>query len=77
MKIKISATFEGKCSLCKKKKIVFTAGDEDTHKAVTICKECSDKMGSESVSDVIEKFGKKDEDVFKPGVKYEGKSVAG
>ena len=77
MKIKLSATFEGKCNLCKKKKIVFTAGDEDTHKAVTICKECSAKMGTESVSNVIEKFGKKEDRIFEPGVRYERKPTAG
>lgn len=77
VKIKISATYEGKCDVCKKKKLVFTAGDEETHKAATVCKECSESMGSESVSEVIEKFGKKDDKVFDSGVRYERKPSAG
>lgn len=76
MNLKISATFEGKCDLCKKSGIVFTVGDEDTHKAVTICKDCSVKNGSESISTVVEKYGKKDDKAFEPGVRYEKKGVA-
>jgi len=77
MKIKLSATFEGKCSICGKNTVVFTAGDEDTHKAVTVCKECADKLGTESVEQVIEKYGKKDEEPFKEGIKVEKGTVAG
>ncbi|MBI2542740.1 MAG: hypothetical protein HYW24_00955 [Candidatus Aenigmarchaeota archaeon] len=77
MKIKLSATFEGKCMICKKKSIVFTAGDEDTQKTVTVCKECADKMGSESTADVIEKYGKVDKSAFLEGIKIEGKGKAG
>lgn len=77
MKIKLSATFEGKCSICKKEKTVFTAGDEDTHRTVTVCKECADKLGSESTAQVIEEYGKKDDKAFKEGVKIEGKFNAG
>lgn len=69
MKIKLSATFEGKCSLCGKETTVFTAGDEDTKRAVTICKECSDKLGEMQTADVIEKYGTVDEKVFEEGVK--------
>ena len=76
MKIKISATFEGKCSVCKKKRKVFTAGDEDTHKVVTVCKDCADRLGSESTSQVIDEYGKKDDDVFKEGVKLIRKNTA-
>jgi len=76
MKIKISATFEGKCSICKKKTIVFTAGDEETHRTVTVCKECADKLGTESVEQVIEEYGKEDDEPFKEGIKVEGKKVA-
>jgi transcription elongation factor Elf1 len=76
MKIKLSATFEGKCSFCKKEKIVFSAGDEDTKRTVTICRECSQKMGSESLSEVIEKFGETDEKSFEEGVKYHKKPTA-
>lgn len=76
MKIKISATFEGKCSICKKNTIVFTAGDEDTHKTVTVCKECADNLKTESVENIIEEYGKKDDKSFKEGIKVEGKKVA-
>ena len=71
MKIKLSATFEGICDICGKKKIVFTAGDYDTKKAVTICKECSDKLGEMHTSEVIEKYGKIDERAFEEGIKLE------
>lgn len=77
MKIKISATFEGKCTFCKKKTKVFKAGDEDTKKAVMICKECAQEKATESLSDTIEKFGEKDEESFTEGVKYHRKPVAG
>ena len=76
MKIKLSATFEGKCFICRKKKTVFTAGDEDTHKAVTICKDCTDDLSSKTTAEVIEEYGKKDDNSFKQGVKVE-KNVAG
>lgn len=77
MKIKISATYKGKCDVCKKKGDVITAGDEETRKAATICRGCSGKMGSETLSELIEKFGKKDDKVFDPGVRYERKPSAG
>lgn len=77
MKIKLSATFEGKCDICGKEGIVFTAGDEETRKAVTICKECSEKLGDMHTSEVIEKYGKVDEKVFDGGVKIEKKVQAG
>ena len=77
MKIKLSATFEGKCDLCKKETVVFTAGDEDTKKVVTICKECSDRLGDMHTSDVIEKYGKVDEKAFEEGIKFERGNVAG
>lgn len=76
MKIKLSATFEGKCNFCHEEKIVFSAGDEDTKKTVTICKDCSQKMGSESLSEVVEKFGTTDEKSFEEGVKYNKKPTA-
>mgnify|MGYP001577861873 CR=1 FL=1 len=77
MKIKLSATFEGKCSICKKESIVFTAGDEDTHKVVTVCKECANRLGKETTSQVIEEYGKKNDEAFEEGIKLEGKKVAG
>ncbi len=76
MKIKLSATFEGKCDVCSKKGLVFTAGDEDTHKAVTICKSCSDKMGNKPTSEVIDQYGKKDNEAFEEGVKIQKNNIA-
>ena len=76
MKIKLSATFEGKCDICGKEAVVFTAGDEDTKRVVTICKEDSDKLGSTPTAEVIEKYGHVDEKTFEPGVKVEKKATA-
>ena len=64
MKIKISATFEGKCDLCGDEKAVFTAGDEDTHKAVTICKDCAALNAGMQTSEVVDKYGHVDETLF-------------
>jgi len=75
MKIKISATFEGKCMLCKKNSVVFTAGDENTKKTVTICKGCSSGLGDMPTAEVIEKYGITDEKSFAPGVKVHKKFV--
>lgn len=77
MKIKISGTFEGKCSICKKESNVFSAGDDETHKAVTICKECADKMGDKTLEDAIKEYGKKDNKAFDEGVKIKRKATAG
>jgi len=77
MKIKLSATFEGRCSLCGKEKIVFTAGDEDTKKVVTICKECANNLEDMKTDEVIEKFGKEDKESFDEGIKVEKKKQAG
>jgi transcription elongation factor Elf1 len=68
MKIKLSATFEGKCTICGQDTVVFTAGDEDTKKAVTVCKSCADELGNMKLSEAIEKYGKSDEESFKNGV---------
>ena len=64
MKIKLSATFEGKCMICRKDKIVFSAGDEDTKKVVTICEDCAKGIGDVPTSEVIEKHGKVDDKAF-------------
>jgi len=76
MKTKLSATFEGKCSICGKKAIVFTAGDEDTHKAVTVCKSCADNFGNKPTAELIEEYGKKDDSVFEEGLRVEKKGTA-
>jgi len=65
MKIKISATFEGKCDICGEESVVFTAGDEDTMKAVTICKSCANENAGMQTSDMVEKYGHVDESIFK------------
>ncbi len=73
MKIKISATYEGKCMVCGKEKVVFSAGDEDTGKVVTLCEDCAKKIGNVPTSDVIEDYGKVDKPAFKGGaIKIEG-----
>lgn len=77
MKIKLSATFEGKCSICGKESVVFTTGDEDTKKTVTVCKKCVDNMGEMQTSEVIEKYGKKDEKPFEEGIRIEKRAKAG
>jgi hypothetical protein len=77
MKIKISATYEGVCDLCNKQKTVFSAGDEDSKKVVTICKDCVDKLSNVQTSDVIDRYGKKDKEAFKNAVKFYRKSTAG
>ena len=76
MKIKHSATFEGKCDICKKNAIVFTAGDEDTKKVVTVCKKCADGLKDMKTSEVIEKYGCVDNKSFEGGVKVEKKAEA-
>lgn len=77
MKIKLSATFEGKCDICGKEGIVFTAGDEDTGKAVTVCRECAEKLGDMQLSDAIEKYGHEDKKAFEEGIKIEKGSQVG
>jgi len=64
MKIKISATFEGKCDVCNEEKVVFTAGDEDTKRTVTICKDCASENAGLQISDVVEKYGHADAAAF-------------
>lgn len=73
MKIKLSATYEGKCSICGRDSVVFTAGDEDTKKTVTVCKDCADKFGDKPTSEIIKKYGKVDKKPFEGGeIKIEG-----
>lgn len=68
MKIKISATFEGKCDICGKDGLVFSAGDEETGRTVSICKDCSATRSDMQLSDAIEKFGNVDKTAFEEGV---------
>ncbi len=75
MKIKISATFEGKCSLCGEDSVVFTVGDEETKRAVTVCKACADRYSDMTTEEMVEKHGTIDEAPFQPAVKFEGKKA--
>lgn len=77
MKIKFSAKFEAKCDLCKKKGTVFTVGDEDSKKIVTICEKCVSVGTITDPAELIEKYGKINEKAFRPGVRYLGKHIAG
>ncbi len=77
MRIKLSATFEGKCDFCGKEKLVFSAGDEDTHKVITICQDCTNERAGKKTSEMIEEFGHKDDSVFDEGVRVEKKPTAG
>ncbi len=73
MKIKLSATFEGDCMICKQNTVVFSAGDEDTKKVVTLCEECAKKLGNMSTSDVIEQYGRSAEkEAFSDGMQITG-----
>ena len=62
--------------ICKKKAIVFSAGDEETHKAVTVCKDCSIRLGTQTTYDVIQKYGKVGKRAFKGGIKVERGAIA-
>jgi hypothetical protein len=73
MKIKISATFEGKCMRCSHDKTVFSAGDEESKKVVTLCQDCANELGDTPTSDVIDRFGKCDSEAFcGSGIEIEG-----
>lgn len=65
MKIKLSATYEGTCMICGEEKVVFSAGDEDSKKVVTLCEDCAKGIGDVPTSEVIDKYGKEDKDAFK------------
>ena len=78
MKIKLSAVYEGKCDICGKvKKSVFSAGDEDTNRVVTICRQCADERPGMMTSEAIERYGREDRTSFEGGLKVEkGKTSA-
>jgi hypothetical protein len=77
IKVKISATFHGKCDLCNEESDVVRFGDEDTKKVVTICRQCSKTITETRPDELIVKYGKLDDKPFEQGVKIEGKGVAG
>ena len=76
VKIKLSATFEGKCDICGKENLVFSAGDEETGRTVTICKDCTESRSDMHLSEAIEKYGHIDKTAFETGVRVEKKSSA-
>lgn len=77
MKIKLSAVFEGKCDICGKvKKSVFSAGDEDTGRVVSICRQCADDNPGMMTSDAIEKYGHEDKTSFEGGLRVEKRADA-
>ncbi|MEM5875389.1 MAG: hypothetical protein QXW01_02505 [Candidatus Aenigmatarchaeota archaeon] len=68
MRYKISATFYGKCDICGNNDLVFKIGDEESKKIVIICKECVNRYKDEKISEMIEKFGRIDEESFSRGI---------
>lgn len=78
MKIKFSAKYKGRCSVCKKEEItVFKIGDEESKHAAVICEDCVTKGEITDPEDFVKRFGEKDDESFTEGVKYHRKSVAG
>lgn len=59
--------------ICCKDKVVFSAGDEDTKKVVTICEDCAKGLGNTPTSEVIDKYGKSAEkSAFSDGMQITG-----
>lgn len=77
MKVKFSPKFKHVCDICGKEGTVFTLGDEESKRAVTICESCINDGKITDPAELIERHGKVKEEPFKPGVRYERKSVAG
>lgn len=67
-KIMISLKHPGRCSVCKQKKEVVTFGNTKTRKVAYICEDCSKKLDMKT-STFVKKYGKKDEEPFKPGIR--------
>lgn len=65
MRLRPSLPFEGKCDVCGEVKLVYTIGNEDTKKIVTVCKDCTSKYSDE---EIFEKFGHEDEKAFESGI---------
>jgi transposase-like protein len=68
-KIMISLKHPGKCSICKRNIEVVTFGNTKTRKVAYICEECSKKLNMKT-STFVEKYGEKDEEPFKPGIRF-------
>jgi len=69
MRFKISATFFGKCDICGKEDLVFKIGDEESKKVVILCKQCVETYKDKRLSEIIEKFGRVDEESFQKGIR--------
>ena len=68
-RIMISLRHPGKCSVCEKNIEVVTLGDTKTRKVAYVCEECSKKLEMKT-SMFVKKYGKKDEEPFKPGIRF-------
>ena len=68
-KIMISLRHPGKCSVCRKKIEVVTLGNTKTRKVAYVCEVCSKKLKMKT-STFVKKYGKKDEEPFKPGIRF-------
>ena len=64
----ISLKHLGKCSVCQKEKEVVTFGDTKTRKVAYVCEDCSKKLDLKT-GEFVEKFGEKNEEPFKTGIK--------
>ncbi len=67
-KIMISLKHPGKCSVCGKNTEIVTFGDTKSRKVAFVCEECSKKLDMKT-STFVKKYGKKDEEPFKPGIR--------
>lgn len=77
MGIKFSAKYKGKCDVCRRNATVFTIGDEETKSAAAICQKCVLKGDITDPAEFVRKYGKKDEEPFKPAMRYEKVAAAG
>lgn len=68
-KIMISLRHPGKCSVCKKNVEVVTLGDTKTREVAYVCEECSKKLKMKTPI-FVKKYGKKDEEPFKAGIRF-------
>lgn len=69
MRYKVSATFFGKCDICKREDLVFKVGEEESKTIVTICQKCVEVYKDNKISEMLEKFGKNDEESFERGIR--------
>jgi len=67
-KIMISLRHPGKCSVCGRNIEVVTLGNTKTRKVAYVCEECS-KKSKMKTSTFVKKYGKRDEEPFKAGIR--------